>query len=318
MHEEEKPKMFERVASVTDESEQLAPTYLAGLDGSGPSVAALRWALHRADWYRANLAVVHVDEGERQSGAPSDAILGANFPGGSELIAATGVAAESYPDVPVTTRFAVGNASDELARLSRDSDLLVIGTHKTGYLRGRTIGARGIYVASHTDCSVAVIPDVSLVSRRGIVVGISPATGSPVALLAGAREAQRLNQPLILVSASPSRGVPAGRGDTLDSATGKEALSEAVGTATAMMPGLEVHSRLSSRPPAVALLDASRDASLLVLGAENEHDPTHSMIGPVTHDVLMNINVPVLIARAPRVSPDEVFETRSDAAFALQ
>src|SRR5665213_2185378 len=99
MQEGETPKMFERVASVVDESERLAPTYLAGLDGSGPSVAALRWALHRADWYRANLAVVHVDEGELQSDAPSDAMLDGNLPGGSELIAATGVAAESYPGV---------------------------------------------------------------------------------------------------------------------------------------------------------------------------------------------------------------------------
>jgi nucleotide-binding universal stress UspA family protein len=305
--------MSERVAFSTDGSERAVPSYLIGLDGSGPSAAALRWAFHRAARYQADLTVMHVDAGTGRPETRGDATIENDFATSSALFEAASLVASAYPEIRLATHLARGDASDELARLSHGHDLLVIGTHKTGYLRGRAIGSRGIYIASRTPCSVAVIPDVSLVSRRGVVVGIAPETGSPVALLAAAREAHRLGQPLNLVCVILPQGATLDRHDGFGSAKGRAVLAEAVSSATAMVSGLEVHSRLSSRPIADALLDASRGASLLVLGSGNVHDSRPSMVGLVTHDVLMNINAPVLIARASRVAHDADVEARSAA-----
>jgi nucleotide-binding universal stress UspA family protein len=55
---------------------------------------------------------------------------------------------------------------------------------------------------------------------------------------------------------------------------------------------------VSGRPPAEALLDAARDKALLVLGPGST-GPVRSPIGSVTHDVLLNVNAPVLVARRP-------------------
>jgi nucleotide-binding universal stress UspA family protein len=61
-------------------------------------------------------------------------------------------------------------------------------------------------------------------------------------------------------------------------------------------PSLLVRSRVSGRHAPEALLDIARDKHLLVLGPGSS-EPTRSPIGSVLHDVLLNVNAPVLIVR---------------------
>ena len=57
-----------------------------------------------------------------------------------------------------------------------------------------------------------------------------------------------------------------------------------------------MRTRVVARPAAEALLDAARNAALLVLGPGNPRDEAR-LTGRVLHDVLINVNAPVLIAR---------------------
>ena len=59
---------------------------------------------------------------------------------------------------------------------------------------------------------------------------------------------------------------------------------------------LEIRSRLSTRVPAEALLDASRGSALLVVGPGSGAE-THSPLGTTLHAVLLNANAPVLVVR---------------------
>ncbi|TFD82804.1 universal stress protein [Cryobacterium fucosi] len=271
-------------------------TCFIGADGSGPSRAAIRWALARAAGDSNPVVLVHVIDDEW-------GLLGAGYAAEAERRARELLAVEladavrRYPGVDVGARIVHGSPAWTLAGLPSADDLLVVGTHKTGFLHGRVLGSRSVQVAAAARCSVAVVPDTTFDTRRGVVVGVDRFDGSAAAVVRGAREAARLGQELLLVHAPPVSHVL--RSADLPSSTGtaQRLLAEAAERAAQAAPETTVRRRLVHREPAEALLDAGNGASLLVLGVSHPHAATQSVIGSVTHDVLMNITVPVLVAR---------------------
>ena len=269
----------------------MSATYYIGVDGSGPSRAALRWGVRRAAERNAAVVLVNTVDDEwglvgRDAAADAErqalALLGEE----SERVAAL------HTGVTLTTKVVHGGTAWELARLPLPEDLLIVGTHKTGFLRGRVLGSRSVQIASAARCSVAIVPDTALESRHDVVVGVDGSEGCLPAVRVGALEADRLDQDLLLVYAPP------GRSDGADERNPQTArlLGGAAAAAAAAAPRVTVRRRVAHRDPAEALLDASFDAALLVLGVSSRHGD-RPLIGSVTHDVLMNINVPVLIAR---------------------
>ncbi|MGY4856764.1 universal stress protein [Cryobacterium sp. AP23] len=266
-------------------------TYYIGVDGSGPSRAALRWGVRRAA--ERNAAVVLVNTVDDEWG-----LVGRDASADAERQARELLAEESdrvaalHTGVTLTTRIVHGGTAWELARLPQPEDLLIVGTHKTGFLRGRVLGSRSVQIASAARCSVAIVPDTTLESRHDVVVGVDGSEGCLPAVRIGAQEADRLDQDLLLVYAPP------GRSEATDERSPQTArlLINAAAVASATANRITVRRRVAHRDPAEALLDASFDAALLILGVSARHGD-HALIGSVTHDVLMNINVPVLIAR---------------------
>ena len=261
---------------------RMSGRYVVGIDGSSPSEAALSWAVRRAERLGRPLVLAHVDE----SPNAEDLDRGEGRDLLRECVARM---RDEHPAVDVTPALAHGSAVWELARLTRQDDVLVIGTHKTGYLNGRVLGSRSVQIAMATDCTVAVIPDVDLRFRRGVVVGIDrPETAMALGRIA-AREAEELADDLLLVHCTT---------ETAGSFAGFDLpISVAVEAAKVGSPGLRTRSRVSERPAAGTLLDAARGKALLVLGP-GSLDPSRSPLGSVMHDVLLNANAPVLIARA--------------------
>ncbi|MDH6182076.1 nucleotide-binding universal stress UspA family protein [Microbacteriaceae bacterium SG_E_30_P1] len=259
-------------------------TIRVGVDGSGPSRAAITWAAKRSARDHEALELVHVVDGEwGQLGEDyaDDARRGAN----GLLADALEVARRCAPDAPITTSIRQGSTAWELAVSAEPGDLLVVGTHKTGYLSGRVLGTRSVVVASTATSSVAVIPDTPVTARRGVVVGVAEGTPWEVAVTRGAQEAAHVGNELSLVNAAPGDG-------------GQRLLADAAALAADIHPALVIRRRVSRRRPAEALLDASRSAGLLVLGATRADTARAGYLGSTTHEVLLNLNSPVLIARA--------------------
>jgi nucleotide-binding universal stress UspA family protein len=260
-------------------------TIHVGIDASGPSRAALAWALARAKHSGEPVRLTHiVDEtwGQYGSSEPDD--------GERILEDARELASDLAPGVAVSTHLLRGSTVWALTMSAAPEDLMVIGTHKTGYLRGRVMGTRSIAVASMCRCTVAVIPDVDLGGRRGVVVGVAPGPSWQAAVTLGALEAERLHQDLSLLHAAA--GPPA-------APESRALLASASELASTAATDLAVRSRISNRHTADALLDASRSASMLVLGASRTEYENGGFIGAVIHEVLLNINAPVIIARIP-------------------
>lgn len=269
----------------------MTATYYIGVDGSGPSRAALRWGVRRAAERDATVVLVNtVDDEWGMVGrdAAADAERQAR-----ELLAEESERVQSlHTGVSLSTRIVHGGTAWELARLPRPEDLLIVGTHKTGFLRGRVLGSRSVQIASAARCSVAIVPDTTLESRRDVVVGVDGTDGCLAAVRIGAQEAGRLDQDLLLVYAPPPRAEAT---EDRNPQTARLMLNAAA-VASAAAPRITVRRRVAHREPAEALLDASIDAALLILGVSTRHGES-TLIGSVTHDVLMNINVPVLIIR---------------------
>lgn len=248
-------------------------TILVGVDESGPSRAALAWALRRAEETLDTVELVHVIHDDMDDA--------------TELLAsAQSIAHEFTPRVAVGFSQRRGAPAAELVAAAAPEDLLVVGTHKTGYVYGRILGTFSLAVASNARCSLAVIPDGAASGRRGIVVGVVGEVNWRPAVAAGAAEAMRRRDELVLVHADSGRDE--------DGGAGRELLAEALAHARTVAGDITVRTRRSRRRPSDALLDASRSAALLVLGAGRKHT---GFAGSVTHEVLLNINSPVLLAR---------------------
>ena len=181
-----------------------------------------------------------------------------------------------------------GSIPAALAGFVRDEDVLVIGTDKTGFVHTRVFGSRGLQIVAATPSSVAVIPAVDLRFRSGVVAGIDrPHTAALIARTAAA-EATARSETLQLIHSTFAGIIPA----EIDA--NESVLDSAADAARQSWPELTVRTRTTPRPSAEALLDASRTAALLVLGPGKGD---REALGTVLHDVLTNINCPVLIVR---------------------
>jgi len=255
--------------------------YVVGVDGSSPSRAALSWAAGRAETDGVPLVIAHVEE-------PEGGMMGGDFArtemrSGSDLLTQLASSLHGH-GTDVSTTLLSGFVPWSLAEATRPDDLLVIGTHKTGFLHGRVLGSRSVQIAASARCTVAVIPDTDLRRRTGVVVGVRPGE-TPDVIEAAAAEASRHGQQLSVIrSISPH--------------TEKEP-SPAIQAVQAAHPGLSIRTKETRRSPAEALLDAGRDKALLVIGP-GVGTGTGSPIGSVLHDVLLNLTAPVLVVRDPR------------------
>ncbi len=260
-------------------------TVIVGVDGSTPSRAALAWAIGRAVDRSEPLKIMHVFEDEWGQLGP-DYARDESTAGAGLVADAVRFARERMPDSAISQVTVHGSPAWELAAAARPEDLLVVGTHKTGHINGRVLGTRSVVVASVAQSSVAIIPDIAIRGRSGVVVGVADGDSWHDAVAAAAAEADRSGDALLLVHAGPA---------------GREAERTLLGAASAFAlaaaPSIPLHSRVSRRTPAEALLDASRAAALLVLGGSRRDPDGAGFIGSVTHEVLLNINVPVLVAR---------------------
>lgn len=259
---------------------------VVGVDGSTPSRNALAWALSIARQRAMPVTLVHVVDDEW--GQVGSSYAGAESVEGAHVLAeAVRWAAETEPTVPVTEELRHGSPAWELSAAAEPNDLLVVGTHKTGFVQGRVLGTRSVVIASAAVCSVAVIPDAVSRTRSGIVVGV--AGNWEPAVATGARLAAATGMELTLVHARPQAG------DDLGGA--REVLDLAVAHAHSIVPGLGVRSRVSRRQPAEAVLDAGRTAAVVVLGPSRRDAASGGYLGSVTHEVLLNLTTPVLVAR---------------------
>lgn len=140
---------------------------IVGVDGSLPSLRALRRAAREARQHDAELDVAHVRPPTRPNQYDHAFLAGGPQPDelldrqAERLIArALEEALGGAPtDVPVERRVLVGRPGRALMNLGwRDNDLLVVGTRRRGLLGRMLERSVSRYLLAHAQCPVLVVP----------------------------------------------------------------------------------------------------------------------------------------------------------------
>jgi nucleotide-binding universal stress UspA family protein len=144
-------------------------TIVVGVDGSDPSVAALRWAAEEAVLREAKLVAVHAwayvppapiaEPGMIPLPATDlvgqlDAERGAAQ---AELEAAIDDAFPSGRPVEIEERLVEESAGEALVAAGVEAELLVVGSSGRGGLASAILGSVSRHVVSHADCPVVVV-----------------------------------------------------------------------------------------------------------------------------------------------------------------
>lgn len=281
---------------------------VVGIDGSAPSRTSLTWAMERARRLNASVTLVYVSDISPFSQEPpflDEAIAAATDLLAKEREYALTIA----PDVEVSTNAVPGVPIRELASLSKDADLLVIGTHKGTHMQDVIVGTKGIKLAAVSPVPVAVIPADDGVPRRGVVVGVDDEKSSGAALDFAAAEARALGEPLVVVYAwtlpmTPSIEYVWTPEVVHQIGSSAEALVvEKVDAISARYPGLEVVGFAAQGSPVQAIVHQAKTASLVVVGNRGRRGLSRLLLGSVSHGVLNNIPAPTIVVRAVPV-PD--------------
>jgi nucleotide-binding universal stress UspA family protein len=136
----------------------IQPRIVVGVDGSGSSRQALRWAAGQAQFSGARLDVVITWELPTSFGwvapYPDDFNPAEDAQKAAEDEVATALA--GCPDVSVQTTVVEGHPAPTLVEASRHADLLVLGSRGHGEFAGMLLGSVTQHCVTNAHCPVLV------------------------------------------------------------------------------------------------------------------------------------------------------------------
>lgn len=280
---------------------------VVGVDGSEPGLRAVDWAADEAVRRGAPLRLVYASLWERYEGAQP-----AEDPGEpyerlrAEDIVETAArrAHGRRPDLKISTEVVAEEPEYVLVRESRSASLLVTGSRGRSGIAEALSGSVSLTVAGHAHCPMVVVrgshDNQARTGTHGrVVVGVAEKPTGSAALGFAYEEARRRGVPVEAVRAwrCPTHetiGHPllAGEPATLHEQRAAEELEAALQDAPA---DVELHRRTVEGHTRTALVNASRGADLLVIGARRHQRHFGLQLGRVAHGVLHHSACPVAI-----------------------
>ncbi|MFF7452269.1 MULTISPECIES: universal stress protein [unclassified Streptomyces] len=297
----------------------MSRTVTVGLDGSSESRAAAEWAAREAKLRGLALRLVHVWEPVPEPMAQAPLLGAETQQHWSERVpreAAEGLRLR-HPGVDVTVDHVDGRPGEVLTRVAQDAELLVLGSRGLSGLGGFLLGSVGQDVVAHTEVPVILVrageqaADEHAMDPAGITSAATPFrpvvlgldTGSPddtVITFAFEEAARRVTSLRVVHAWNPPPYFAYGLqvDPQLNTELGKQeaaALAEVLHPWKEKYPAVDVVEESGWGSPSIRLVDASREASLVVVGRRVRRSPLGTHIGPVTHAVLHHSTAPVAV-----------------------
>jgi nucleotide-binding universal stress UspA family protein len=146
---------------VTSPDDGATQRIVVGIDGSEPSIRALRWAARQAEQTRAAVEVVMTWEWPTSYGwmlpLPSDYDPAEDAR--RVLSGAVEAAVADHPSLDISTRVVEGHPAPTLVEVSTGADLLVVGSRGHGEFAGMLLGSVSEHCVAHAECPVVVVRD---------------------------------------------------------------------------------------------------------------------------------------------------------------
>lgn len=150
----------EPAAAPTSESAVAHGRIVVGVDGSQPSLEALRWAAHQASLTGANLEAVIAWElpgAYGWAGLPVPDDYDFEGPAAHALDEAVDSALPPDQARGVTRTVVMGNAAQAVLDRAEGADLVVVGARGLGTFRSTLLGSVSHSVTLHAPCPVVVV-----------------------------------------------------------------------------------------------------------------------------------------------------------------
>jgi nucleotide-binding universal stress UspA family protein len=134
---------------------------VVGVDGSGSSSDAIRWAVDEARLRKTNVEAVYAWQSPLVMGfqyIPPDLIdPEALDRHAREIVEAAVAEVGDVPDVEIAARAVEGPPPGVLIDASRDAELLVLGSRGRGGFQGLLLGSVGQQCVHHAVCPVVIV-----------------------------------------------------------------------------------------------------------------------------------------------------------------
>ncbi|GAA4711665.1 universal stress protein [Phytohabitans rumicis] len=272
---------------------------VVGYDDSAGAQAALQWAVEEASRTGPRLHLVYAIEWPAH---PDIGVLGR----AKEVVdTAAGAARAVRPGMRITTEVVDTAATPALIEQSRNARLVVLGHRGRGGFPGLLLGSVAITATAHAHCPVVVVRPRQPMTRPNtpVVVGVDSSPESLLALAFAMQEAAAHAVALIAIHGwTPD---PAGRHTEMKSAA-RSALTAMVNPWREKYPDVPVATRLTTDGVANALISASNDAQLVVVGSRGRGGFGGLLLGSVSQQLLHHAACPVAVLRhVAHDAPDE-------------
>ncbi|MER8182146.1 universal stress protein [Kitasatospora sp. NPDC094015] len=279
---------------------------VAGVDGSAPAEAAAEWAAQEAGRRGCPLHLVHaVDTGTvtlspRTGAAVTDLILR----DAQDLLAdCLGKLAAAHPDLRLTGDVVPRDAAEALLTAAEHAELAVVGTRGHGGFAALLLGSVSLRVTAHSRCPVVVVrgvPEPEAETGSRVVVAVRDehdAAALRFALRSAADrqlpvEALHTWSPLV---AEAGRATPMPDEATEEARLHEQLLRSTVDPVAEDYPEVHLDARRLSGATAATLVEASRQAALLVVSRREPAPRFGLRLGTEVHAVLHHAHCPVAV-----------------------
>ncbi|WP_217549718.1 universal stress protein [Streptomyces sp. GbtcB6] len=266
---------------------------VVGVDGSLTSVRALDWAAAEAVRHGSALRVLYAVP-DRDEATPV-------------LAYATSRTRERYPGLLVETVAVEGGVVHALARESEGAVLTVVGTRGLGTVAGSALGSVSLRLAAVVQGPLLVVRgDHPCDERLPVLLGLADDSDLRAAEYAF-QEAERRGVSLrVLHSWSHRHITPELPSLTPARSPGQERMARESRAEEAVAhyalthlrdqhPEVVVESHAVRTAPAPALLTASQEAAIVVVGAHRRTGVFGPRLGPVAHSLLHRSHCPLIV-----------------------
>jgi nucleotide-binding universal stress UspA family protein len=291
---------------------------VVGLDDSPSGKAALRWAAQQSRSTGAVLRAVHALDWPYGAGftEPRHQIKPMELTheeiDDSYRDAITAVFEAVSPSPDWVLEFVRGYAGEALVRLSKDAELVVVGTREHVGLGRLLVGSVSHYCLRHAACPVVAVPipappgtesaerekgEVGSSGNALLVVGLDRSAESLAAARYAASEAEMRGCDILLVHAFPAAPANAPEMEAVWSAsrTSAEQLVASVAAQLAISPRVHIHTLAEPGDPMAVLEDVARQGEMLVLGRDHVSWGKRVLQGKVTSHVTRRVTCPVVV-----------------------
>ncbi|BBC30184.1 Universal stress protein/MSMEI_3859 [Streptomyces graminofaciens] len=294
-------------------------TITVGLDGSSESRAAAEWAAREAQVRDLALKIVHIWEPVPEPIAQAPLLVRETHRHWTERIpreAADGIRLR-HPGVEVTSEHVAGRPSEILIEEAKNAELLVLGSRGLSGIGGFMVGSVGLAVVAHAERPVVLVRALEQAADehemdpagipsaaspfRPVVLGLDIENPDETLIEFALDAALRRATSLRVVhgwNAPPYYAYGLSADLELHEALARRettALTEVLGPWRKKFPDVEVTEESHYGTPGHHLVDASREASLVVVGRRIRRSPFGAHIGPVAHAVLHHSTAPVAV-----------------------